>query len=104
MCVGAPLASDLLNVRVIARELEDQAIGIGHVYRATVAMLQHVGVGRLDTCLGNARLDGGLSLGIDPQRDVMERSWRHLRTEFLLIRRIGELKERQRTPIADAIE
>ena len=56
---------DLSAPGMIEREFEDQAIGIGHVDRAAIAVLQDVGVRRLDARRGDALLDGGLRLRVD---------------------------------------
>src|SRR4029079_7250707 len=96
------VAVDLLDLGMIEREFDDHPVGIGHVHRATIAVLQYEGLRLLVAVLLQALLDAGLRLLVDIQRDVVERRERHLRAELLLVALVGKLEERQRAAIAQA--
>src|ERR1700723_3585299 len=102
--IGTALAADLLGVGCIEREFQDQAVGIMHVDRSAVPVLEHKRVRRLDACLGDPGLDSGLRFGIHCERDVVKRRRRHLRPEFLLVLGVGELEEGEGATVAHAKE
>src|SRR5580658_9231175 len=104
MGVGAPVARDLVDLRMIERELEYQPIGIVDIDRAAVAVLEYVGVRRLDPRGGDALFDIRLRFRVHGQRNVVKRRGWHFRSEFLLILWILELEERQRAAVAYGVE
>src|SRR5690606_3855310 len=104
MGVAAVLIVDAFGVRVVTGELADHAVGILHVQRAAVAVLEQVGLRGGDAGLLHALLDAGQGFRIDVQRDVMERRWRHLRCEQLLVLLVGELEEGQRAAVTQPEE
>src|SRR2546421_7495185 len=91
--IRAPVARDLRDVGVIPGELEDQLVGVGHVDRATVPVLQYVGIRWLDARLFYPRLDVRLCLSVHPERNVVKGRLRHLRAKLRLVGGVGELEE-----------
>ena len=67
------------HLRIIERELENHVVGVGHVYRAAVAVLEYVHP-RLLVARGlESLLDPLLRFLIHIQRDVTKRRCRQLR-------------------------
>src|SRR4030095_1842897 len=95
--LGARLAAlhhvDLRDVRVVAGELDDHAVGVGRVYRAAVTVLEHEGLRFLVASLLQSPLDAVLRLLVHVQRNVVKGRERHLRPELLLVLRFLELEE-----------
>src|SRR6185437_15381632 len=102
--VRTPGPGDLVRLRVIARELQDQSVGIGDVDRAAVAVLEHEAPGWSVADVRQPFLDGRLSVEVEVESDVMKRRERHLRAELLLILGLREFEERQRAAVADLEE
>src|ERR1700686_4668830 len=89
---------------MIAREFENQPVGILYVDRAAVAVFQDEGFRRLDARSGNALLDSSLRFRVHRERDVVKRRWRHLRPEFLLVLGVLELEEGESAAVGHAVE
>lgn len=79
MGIRPPLARDLVGIGMIPGELENQSVGVRHVDRAAVAMLEYEGIGGLDAGLFYPRLDGRLRLSIHLECDMVERRLRSLK-------------------------
>ncbi len=99
---GAACGVDLGIERlgVVAGELDGHAVGIDHIDRAAIAMLERVGVRRGEAARGDAALDLGLLRGADMEGDVDEGRRGDVRHEQLFILLLGELEEGQSAAIA----
>src|SRR5256885_3469623 len=89
---------------MIPGELETRPVGVGHVARAPIPVLEYEGIGRLDASFFYPRLNARLRLSVHLERDMVERRRRHLRAELRLVGRVGELEEGERPAIADTVE
>src|SRR6478609_4948405 len=89
-----------LSAGIVAGELDGHAVGIDHVDRAAIAVLERVG--RLEARSLDPPLDLALSFLVDIEREVDEWRRRYLGPEQCLVFGIGELEERQRAAVADA--
>src|SRR5438045_9102155 len=89
---------------MIPGELEYQPVGVRHVDRAAIPVLEYEGIGRLDAILFYPRLNARLRLSVHLERDMVERRRRHLRAELRLVGRVGELEEGKRPAVADTVE
>src|SRR5688572_25074122 len=104
MRLAERIAVDVHRVRMVQRELDDHAVGIGDIYRAAIAVLEHEELRLLVAGVLETLLDARLRFLVHVERDVMEgREW-HLRAELLLVTRIRELEEGQGAAVAESEE
>src|SRR5579862_4852546 len=95
---------DLARLGRVERELDDHAVRVGRLDGAAIAVLEHEMSGLLVSGLLEPLLDALLGLGVDVERDVMERRERHLGAELLLVLRLLELEEGGRAAVAEPEE
>ena len=70
MRVGAAIGLDLRGIGRVARQLDDQSVGVGDIERAAIAVLEDKGLRLREPGCRNPSLQLRLGLRIDLERDV----------------------------------